>query len=1251
MSTRAPKARGGRRVRARLLPAAVLTLCFGLAPVVDAAPSKSQSASADEGDSPVRFRRKSRKVKTRGKLPTKPGSKKGSKKAKDPEPGVGSDAWLKRRVKVKLSVLQDQIATAKKLLDASDATDKQYPDYIFRLANLYLDVRTHYDMQAGAMYELIHEHEEKGDKAKAQTARAKQKRFQSTASEASKKAAKRFKSLVDDARFASYTRMPEALFYYASELGELGLESEMQKVYVRLLRDYPGSKFVPQVYSSFADHKFQGGDIKAALTLYQKIVDGYDDSPVYAYALYKIGWCHLNPLDGNAPDYPRSLSSFVAAINATKAGKAGNEANGRQLRREARRDLVKAFVHAGKTSRAWDFFGAVGNGPKRDEDMQRKMMLLLADAYYGEGKYVDSSAAFKRLQSKLPSDPDNCAWQQRVVENALATDDQQIQWKETQRLAEAWTDYKKSKHKKQVKKQCHDGARDRLLQMATTWHDEADKTRRPQTWALAGMAYESFVTTFPSDKNTYEMTFYLAEVQWAEAERLYSLKDRASKDEGRAKFFESAETFNKVLDLDPKGKLTKDAALGQMLGLRNALEYDETGGNKVRCEVQSDGSCVYPEKRRRNRVARNEKAELDASARFPPSDYTEAESRMLSAYDRYQTFVKDKDDKELPVIAYHRVKLMMQHNRFDEAQPLLKKLVKEFDGTVYAAWAAEMLVDVMTIHWADTGQTLEQRVARGNELGTWLGKMQKMKLFKHKEAARLREAAPMLLAGVRWVEAGYFRVQAKEGTDPDGYDKCAKAFVGIYEDYDTHDRADELLYSAAICFEADFQIGNAINVREVLLESHSDSELHEETLRNVAENYQAIAFYDRAATRLEEYADRYQKQDYASTALGNAYIFRAGLGDDEGARDDLQKYESLYRRKDPKKAASIFWAEHALLESEDERLDHAQRYIDRYGKKGGTDRLAVAHALAGQILWRRSCSKKLLGDACMSIKRKKAHSRQSTIDDVGAIRDRVAGKVKKRCGSASRGVIKVHSRDAKLVAKATKHFDAVAALVKKGVDAPEDDVERVEALQNAVGMAMVYKADAKYEDYLKIEMPEDLEFHVDPWKQNSGVRQWEREYDRQVAKRDESRARFGEFLQSKQKVGQELFKVYDTVPKSKSKHWTLAASVRAATVWQNFADQLHRATVPKSLKTVEQVDAFCDELTDQAAPFEQMALKAFEYCLDRSTKYQYFNDFSRMCEEELQQREPDRFPATNELFGESQYTDSRMDVVQVQVEL
>jgi TolA-binding protein len=999
------------------------------------------------------------------------------------------------------------------------------------------------------------------------------------------------------------------------------------------------------VYVSFADHEFEAGRVGDALTLYEKVIEGFSDSPLYAYALYKSAWCLLNPTSGAEPQYERSLDRFVKTIAATLEGRAGSEANARQIRREARRDLVLAFVHAGRPSRAWELFEKVGQGPKTEEDMARTMMEILASQYFGEGMYVESTAIYRDLQARFEGDAQVCHWQSRIVLNALATDDAEIQWKETTRLADTWDATKDGSTAELEKRRCRDATRDTLAQMATTWHDEATKTGKDRTWDLAGEAYAAFLRRFPKDKAAYDMAYWAAEVHWARAERLYAEKDRKRKVEGLAEFRAAHEGFLRVLKMKPAGRLTKDAAYAQMLAMKNALEYDETAGKRQSCRPQSDGTCVYPTARR-ERVAAREDASVDAAARFPKKEYGEAETQMLQAYATYEKFVKDPADPELPKILWHRAKIMMDHHRFEEAVPVLERLVDRFDGTRYAAWSAEMLLDVLTIRWADAENTPKDTIAASKRLATWAQKLEKKKLWRHEDAARIREQVPQLLAAIGWREAEAHRIAAKAGDDPDGYDKCAEKYVAIYEAHEGHDRGDELLFNAALCFEAGYRVGNAINVRKALLEHHPGSKLYKETLRAVAESYQAIAFYEQSAERLEEYAQKYERDEWAAPALENAFLFRRGLGDDEKATANLRRYEEVFQKKDAGKAAGIFWAEHDLLADDAAKLRHAEAYIERYGKKGGSDRLAVAHAAAGQVLWRRSCGKKTEGDVCVTITRRQATAGQGTRDQAEDLRRRNKKKIPDRCGSESQAIVTVHARDAKLAAAAQKHFEAAIEHAKKAAGPADDD--RAAALRDATAMAMVYRADAKYESYLRLQMPEKLELYVESWKKGSGVAKWEREVEKQEKAFAASKARFEAFLAEKKGLGRELVEAYAKVKDVGSPHWILAGAARSAVLSQNFADQLYRADVPGEIKTEDQYDAYCDALSDYAEPLEKTALQAFEYCLERSTEYAYFNEFSRLCEEEMQQRAPERYPATNEMFGRSVYTASRMDRVPVQ---
>jgi hypothetical protein len=127
------------------------------------------------------------------------------------------------------------------------------------------------------------------------------------------------------------------------------------------------------------------------------------------------------------------------------------------------------------------------------------------------------------------------------------------------------------------------------------------------------------------------------------------------------------------------------------------------------------------------------------------------------------------------------------------------------------------------------------------------------------------------------------------------------------------------------------------------------------------------------------------------------------------------------------------------------------------------------------------------------------------------------------------------------------------------------------------------------------------------------------------------------------KLGKELQDQYAVVKGTGSPYWVLAAAARTAGVLQNFADQLYRADVPSDFRSQEQVWAYCDALADQADPVQEQAMGAYTYCVERSTEYQFFNEFSRLCEEEMQQRDATKYPATNELFGVSIYTASRIE--------
>jgi TolA-binding protein len=233
--------------------------------------------------------------------------------------------FAKKRTAVAQEIADTQIEQLKRLLKATDKSHADYPDLLFRLSDHFLEKKAYFENQVGALYEEVYAAEEAKNKTKADQLKAKQAKFEAQAKEASEQAVKVYKVLVSSPQLGKFKRLDEALYFYAFELGQLKREAEMKEAYIRLIQDFPNSQYIPNAYLSFADYYFGQSKIGDALQLYEKVIT-FKDSPVYAYALYKMAWCHLNPVGTADPRYDLSLDFFVKTIAATLEGRAGSEA-------------------------------------------------------------------------------------------------------------------------------------------------------------------------------------------------------------------------------------------------------------------------------------------------------------------------------------------------------------------------------------------------------------------------------------------------------------------------------------------------------------------------------------------------------------------------------------------------------------------------------------------------------------------------------------------------------------------------------------------------------------------------------------------------------------------------------------------------------------------------------------------------------------------------------------------------------------
>ena len=117
--------------------------------------------------------------------------------------------------------------------------------------------------------------------------------------------------------------------------------------------------------------------------------------------------------------------------------------------------------------------------------------------------------------------------------------------------------------------------------------------------------------------------------------------------------------------------------------------------------------------------------------------------------------------------------------------------------------------------------------------------------------------------------------------------------------------------------------------------------------------------------------------------------------------------------------------------------------------------------------------------------------------------------------------------------------------------------------------------------------------------------------------------------------------------KLRQAQWTIAAAARVGQLHQDFAGQLYTAEIPKDLPETDQWgnhprDLYCTQLEDKAEKVEAKAVEGFRACLTAATQQSWFNQWSHLCEAELNQMQPVEFPMASEVKPEAGYVPTTM---------
>jgi tetratricopeptide (TPR) repeat protein len=1110
-------------------------------------------------------------------------------------PTLTVDAFVgQQRDKIN-DITDKQIKIMLRLVTNAADDDSQKPDYMFRLGELYAEKQRFKTFNARGLDQKIFEAQQAKNSGQVSNLKQQQQKFEK---EAEDSAIKAVKSYVAASKYPKYTRMDEVLFRLAYLLQMIKKEDQAREFFHRLIKDYPQSKYVPNAYLSFAEFYFQKGEMENAGKFYEK-VEQFPGSSVFGFALYKKGWVEINL--GN---FKSALEIFVKVIQLCENGKIPKNQAG-PLMKEAKKDLVKAYARTPGASpdKAWDFFQRMGGAKDAP-----KMLEALAELYWEQGMFPESSKIYRKIITLNESSPRLCEWQNKILRNTLSAGNKKDQVQELKRLGNVYeASIKKQDIKKDVLAECKNSFHDTGKELALIWHKEAQRTKNSDTYQLAGMVYKEFLSHFNNEKDTPEITFYYGEILWQ-----------------MAAWKEAAETYTHVVELDPKGKYVKESAYAAVLAWKNALNIDDHGDS----------------------VDKDKAGQKD----LKPREIPEYQKKMIGAFDTYIKYVPDAP--ELVKIKYRKARVFYDYNHFDEAINLFSDIVDHHVNDELAIYSANLLLDCLNIlkHYKELLQTVEKYLA--NPV-----------LMKDQEFRKQMVS----------LKTDSLVAEAKQYEKEKNYKECGISFVAAAETIPDHKDHAQRLYNAGLCFQNARLVGQAIKAREQLIAAHPKDTLSQRALFQIASGYHQLAYYSEAAKRYEEFASKFPGEKQAFTALGNAYSFRIGLGEFDKAIEDMNSFVKYYGEKKPADTANVVFQMSEVYEKQqkkDELAKHLDAYLKKWGTKGGIDKQILAHFKLGEIAWNRSCPQEGVNGACLKVDRVTMNGKTKAMYQINSqIKDKkkkLKEKLRTQCGPPTSSKITVFERNSKVASDGQKHFDEVLKLWAKGdaekklqsqVPNAGEAAARDVFMRFAVAGAAFYKAEQVYEQFLKVKFPQGLDF------QQPGQFDSKKVAEAKKKKYEDSSKKFMAYLTEKTKLAERLAGpsadkkgMYDFVLEYKVAHWTIAASARIGQVFADFVNQLYTAEIPKDLKEQDEWgnrprEIFCDALVDKAEPIESKAVVGYDLCLKAATKESWFNEWSTMCEVELNQIKPSEYPLAAEAKPEPGYVSTPITPAAVVSEL
>lgn len=804
----------------------------------------------------------------------------------------------RRQVETKMSQKRgEMLQYLDQILDQTDDPVER-PSLLFQKAELLLEEKQFYFFQGMAVDDQIADALVNGSDGQVL---ALQEKKETTLEESRKwlrEAVLLFQEIEE--RYPSFERMPEVLFALGRAFWDANSYKKALESYRKLIRNHPKNQFAADAWLAFGEYYFQMApdderDIDKALDAYGNAAK-FQDSPVFGYAVYKQGWCFYNKAR-----YEKATEKFKEVILYSDINSDLLGERRIALAREARRDYVLAYAQYGDARGAPAEFKQVAA-----ESELFPMLERLADIFYGNGLDRDAIVLYQMLMKLEPASSRNPLFQGKVVKLASRIGEKRQVVGQVRKLTEEFERVRKQfagmkegsegfASTKENLEEAEDISDNTLRFLATTWHNEAKKTRQDSTFEFAYELYGDYLNLFPEKKEAYEIRFFYAEL-------LYKLE----------RFEPAGEQYLRVFTADPKGKWAS-AAAEEAVRAYDELIKDFNRSNK---ETLPTGE--------------------DALKERPVPD---VKKKYLAACKNYLEHYPSG-----PIAAevhYKIARTLYDYNYFSESTPRFMEIIEKFPGGDRAEQAANLVLDTYNLQ--------EDWQALHDAARTFFGvrPMMKNEAFRTQLTTVLEESSFKLISDFekkeQWAEAGKrYLAFADEFRRSKLADKALANAAAMYTRAGELERAIKVrkrlvkqfpdsalvpdqMYNVATAYEQIVSYKQAAEWLERFVEKSPQDPRARDALFNASIYRQGVGQTQKAIEDREAYLKRYPKaKDAESIAYSIATAWQEA-GDSRRAIGAYLAFANEWQRRAPGRALEAYYKAIRMMESD-------RRYRREYDK-------------------------------------------------------------------------------------------------------------------------------------------------------------------------------------------------------------------------------------------------------------------------------------------------------------------------------